>query len=816
MTSTTAPIPAQTERTQRLRRFELSPMFGALLAACILALLAGLFLSRAALSGEQSISLGSAGPELASSFHDPELSSDGRGFRWTDGDSTIVLPAQSSGSHQLTLTLSAGQAANTILPMNITVNASEVFTLPVSTEIRRYSLLIGAEHIQASENRLLLESPTFAPPEANDPRQNLGVAVFEVGWHSMTAPAWLVPLQAAVIALTGGLLWLALSLAGLPRSARLLILLLFLAIALAMRSSDPRFLYRLHALFWLLSIALLCAAGSLALWLRRPAPAEPLPRLRPWLAQHWPAAAGYALLTLALLFPILPHFNTHIPGFPGDAYEYVWKMDWFARNLFAQQTSPTFAAHIFFPAGYEVALSEMTPAHTLLGAPLTWLGGPIASYNSLIVISFFLCGLFTYLTALRLGARPGAAFVAGLIVAFGARRFYHALGHLPMIGLQWAILALYGWEGVLTRRRNWDGFVAGLGFALAVWSSWYIGVTFALFLALYTPLRLGLRRLPELLAAWRPILLAALITLALVLPLAQPYFEVRSAGAMHQHSLVQMHLHSVRPLDYLLPSPYHALWGEWAGQFYPAHNGEYIVTLGITATLLALAALLVARQRRLTWTLLILALVNLAMTFGPVWYLPVEGYIPLPPLFVYHYVPILDSIRVWTRMALYISICAALLAAFTLSRIPDHWYRATWLLVAGLILIESLTRLPLSEPQPRPVDHWMHQHSTAQVLIEMPEAFSGQGLYYTTHSQKASSGGYASFYPPQYRAAMPILERFPAPETLALLQRWQVELIVVDEQAMQRRDSAWEERLAGSPVLERVYQAEGFSVYEFR
>lgn len=788
----------------------------ALLTALLLALLGLAMLSRAPLRDSQSFSLGSVASQTARGFHAQETSAAGHGFRWTDGDSTLVLPAQGVGAHRLELTLSAPWPAQNELALDLQINATPVVSLTAGMQPRHYVLLVPADDVRLSDNRVQIISPTFTPQENSRRPRELGVAVFDATWTSLNQPGWLVPTQVFMIALTGSLFWLALAAAGVGVGARSISVLLFGLIVLAMRTSDPRYVYRAQSLFWLAGIALLCALCLAAFRFWRPAQTVPRAALRDWLALHWPAFGGYALVTAALLFPLLLRFPSHIIGFPGDAYEYVWKMHWFAQALFGQQTSPAFAAHVFYPAGYEVGLSEMTPAHTLLGAPVTRLFGAVAGYNSVVVVSFLLSGIFTYLLAIRLGARRGAAFVAGLIVAFSARRFYHALGHMPMLGIQWAILAFYGWEGVLTRRRAWDGAVAGLGFALATWSSWYIGVTFALFLALYTPLRLGWRRLPLLLSAWRPTLVAGMITMALVMPLAQPYLELRSAGSMYRHSFFQLQLHAVRPIDYLLPNPLHPLWGDWARQFYLENGGEHIVTLGITATLLALAGVFVARRQRLTWVLVTLAGVNLVMTLGPQWQLPNGWLLPLPVQFVYNYVPVLDSIRVWSRMALYVAVCAALLAAFALSRLPTRWYRTGIALAAGLVLLETIAAYPLSAPQPRSVDVWIRDHPDAQVVIEMPQVFNGPGLLATVYTGKATNGGYGTFDPPLYREGKPSLDHFPSGSALRLLQRWQTDLVIVDEWQMARREPDWEQILAAEPRLERVYRADGFSVYALR
>src|SRR5262249_16262140 len=86
---------------------------------------------------------------------------------------------------------------------------------------------------------------------------------------------------------------------------------------------------------------------------------------------HTPSPAP-AAVTSALPFPLIPPFATHIVGgYGGDNFEYLWKVQWFADALASGYGSPVFAPQVFYPTGADLTISELTPAHTLLGAPLT-------------------------------------------------------------------------------------------------------------------------------------------------------------------------------------------------------------------------------------------------------------------------------------------------------------------------------------------------------------------------------------------------------------------------------------------------------------
>ncbi len=780
-----------------------------------LVLLLSWFLSRVPLQSSLSFSLGSMDPNIAHGFHAAETATNGRGFRWTTGDSYLDLPAQSNASHLLELTMSAPRPIAMKIPVTITINEWSATQVDQTQQLRHYLLFVPESRIRLANNTIGIHSSTFSPDEHNQDSRQLGVAVFSTRWHGLRTPIWILPVQIFSISIVGILLFLFLRTAGIESKSCLLVLLLFIGITVAMRHSDTRFIYRWYAVFWTIAIGVVCLGAWLSL-LRCRVTKQSVAPLSHWIAWHWSAVAGYIGLTSILLGPLLLKFHTHIVGFPGDAYEYLWKMQWFSDALLRKNVSPAFAPEIFYPVGYELALSEMTPAHTLLGVPITWLFGAIVGYNFVILSSFVLTAIFTYLLALRVGASRGPAFVAGIIFAFCVRRYYHSSGHLPMMGTQWIALALYGWEGVLTRRRSWDGFITGLGFAMTVWSSWYFGTTLALLLAAYAPLRMGWRGLSDLVKSWSAIVVAAVVSIALVLPLAQPYIEARQTSDLSQHSYIHLLIHSVLLREFLLPNPYHPLWGNWAMQFFRSNGGENVVALGYSVLILSLVGIWIGRRQPVVQALSSIALINLVMTLGPEYYLPNGSGIFLPAHFIYYHVPILDSIRVWSRMVLYVTLCTALLSSLALTGIAHRWRRIGWITATLLVIVEYGSVFPLNAPRPRMLDQWLSQQPGNGAVIELPMVFNPSSLYYTLFSEKPINGGYGTFEPLFYKEGLPILRRFPHVSAIDLMRRWQTEYVIVNEYEMNHSVTNWEAQFVETSLLDLVHSSEGFRVYQIR
>jgi hypothetical protein len=804
---------------QRLAALQaLRPLGAHLLVVVPLLLASALFLAGVPLQTHSSFSAGGVGPPLTQGFNPAETAEGGRGFRWTKGDAVVNLAPLASASHIVQLGLSAPRPSgqDDLVPTAFSINDQLLLQTTLSGEPRRYALLIPREQIAFAQNRLRIQSPTFAPIEANSGQRQLGVVVFEVGWSTLGASPWLLPAQLGLIGLAAVLFYLLLVLNGIHFWPRMLALGLFCAIMLAMRHSDVRFLYRWHALIMsaALSLALAVALALSARW--RPA-ASQLLGLRAWLGRHWLAFVGHCAVTGLMLYPLLLNFSSASIGPPGDSWEYIWKMQWFSDALIGQQRSPVLAPQIFFPSGAELTFSEIAPAHNLINLPITYLFGVTISYNLSVVGSFVLTAFFTYLLAQRLGARRGAAWVAGLIFAFCVRRYYHVLGHFGMTGSQWLPLLLYGWEGLLSRRRAWDGYVAGMGYALSTWCTLIYGTTVPFFVLLYTLVRIGPRSLLSLRLCWQPLLLMGAISVALVAPLAQPYLELQLQGGAIQHPYAELVANAIPPLAYFYPNPFHPLWGQWASQLYPSEPGEHYGSIGYTALALSIAGLWVGRGQRAIWALAAGAIAFAVLSFGPEIRLSATTSLILPAKWLYEHAPVFGSIRTWGRMIIYVMICVAVLAALGLSALPRAGYRLGWLLAAVLVLAESASLLPLSSLRPRPVDLWLREQPGSGGVVHMPHDYGEPREYYTLlFSGKPTNQGSGKFLPSAYREGVTTLDSFPAASALRLMQRWATDYIVVDEAGMDLLAPGWRGELDAEPLLTKLYEEGGYRVYRLR
>jgi hypothetical protein len=771
------------------------------------------------LQREQAFSLGSTDSTVADDFHLAETTDQGRGYRWTTEKSRLLLQPQGLGQHTLRFTATAPRPDNSSVPLQVSINDTIHFEVLMHDQTRRFSLLVPGDLITQGLNEVRFESPTFVPDEINNDRErNLGVVVFENQWQVSEQQGWLVPSQVGLIMLVAVLMHLLLWRLGISFGWRSLSTLLLIAINLAMRHSDPRFMFRWNALLMSGGLAVALLIALIVVW-RWPAQPTKLP-WRAWLDAHWRAFAGYLLATFVMLFPLISTINSRIPGGMGDNLEYLWKMDWYRVALLEQHVSPTHVPQIFYPTGAELTISEMAPAHMLLWLPFTSILGSTITYNLIMLSTFVLSGFFTYLLARRIGAKPGAAFVAGLVFAFCLRRSFHITGHFGMMGTQWLPLALYAWEGVLKRQRVWDGFLCGMAMVLASWSTLHYGATIPLLLLLYAPFRLGLRELPSMVQAWRALLVTSALCIVLVLPVAVPYAESQALGLTFKHRYEQLLLHTSTLTEYILPNPYHPIWGSWASQFHRLHDGgEHNFGIGYTLMVMVLASFWLARKTPYLRALLPIIFVNIVMSLGPEWRFADGSSIKLPVWYVVNYVPVLSGIRTWSRMAMYVVLCCALLASLALSNLPERlprWFQHyAWALAGGLVLFEMISILPYAPTAPRAVDLWIGQQPGSGAVVQIPNGFGGQSEYYSLFTGKPTNQGTGKFPPPAFREGQNRLLGFPDDSSRRLFQRWGTEYIIIDQQAMDLEYPSWRERLADFPEFREIYRDEVYIVYHF-
>jgi hypothetical protein len=294
------------------------------------------------------------------------------------------------------------------------------------------------------------------------------------------------------------------------------------------------------------------------------------------------AAAFFAAVAAALLFPLFPHFASSFPHDAGDPVLNSWILWHESRHL--PLTEAWWNGPIFFPAANTLALSEVLLSLLPLSAVTQALThNPVAAYNVVFVATFPLCGLAMYLLACDLTGRVDAGLAAGVAFMLAPYRA-EQLAHVQVLAYFWTPLVLLGLHRyVRDGRRRWLVLFAGawLGQSLANgYAMFHVSILVLLWMVWFVrPLQ-----------RWLPILAAWAIAALPLAPILLRYEVVHSALHLTR-DINEVRRFGIDVADFLAAPPDLLVWGSRLGLPRP----ETAVFPGATVILLGLMALTVAR-----------------------------------------------------------------------------------------------------------------------------------------------------------------------------------------------------------------------------
>ena len=516
---------------------------------------------------------------------------------------------------------------------------------------------------------------------------------------------------------------------------------------------------------------------------------------------------GFTLLTVALTYPIPWHLSDSLPGYPPvDNFHYLWEL-WFpAHAIFDLHRSPFLDPNIYSPFGFDLIRNQdMSPVTVLLFVPLTRAVGEVVAYNLIVLISFPLSAFGAYLLCRELWGNRLAAIVAGTAVGFCAYRVSHALGHLSTVTTQWIPFFLFYVERTIRRPTVRNGVLLGLFFSLSALATWYYAVGCVISAVLYVSVRLTRAERRHWRELQRPMAAASLVATMLVLPFVVAYARGVLSGAMTSRPGIQQEMFAASVADFFTPTVSHPVWGRWISQHWRTGlNGqwpsEWQIYLGTVLLLLAIVGVW-GQRTRTVWAVIVMGIGMFVVALGPNLQLTHEAvteasrFWPLPlPVQLFSRVPPFSLLRAWSRMAIFVEIAVAVLAARGVALLFDRpprilasrtafWQIAVTVIVTGFVIFDTLA-VPYarSSVAPRKIDRWLAAQPGDFAIAEYPVmgyGWSGPAMYRTRLTGKRTILGYGS-YPPN-ADFWPVLSRFPASETLDLLRWWDVKYVIVDE-----------------------------------
>ena len=146
----------------------------------------------------------------------------------------------------------------------------------------------------------------------------------------------------------------------------------------------------------------------------------------------WFALSVYLAVALVWDRASLAHLGSVSPsGLPGDPAQYTWAFVWFPHALF-NGLSLLHTKAMWAPEGMNLAGATAVPLLSFVAAPVTYLWGPIVSYNLYAIIAPVTAAGAVYLLCRHITRSPWAALLGGAFFGFGTYEVAQLAGHLHL------------------------------------------------------------------------------------------------------------------------------------------------------------------------------------------------------------------------------------------------------------------------------------------------------------------------------------------------------------------------------------------------
>jgi hypothetical protein len=515
-------------------------------------------------------------------------------------------------------------------------------------------------------------------------------------------------------------------------------------------------------------------------------------------------------------------------GGGGDTWSFVWVLQWWPWAL-THGENPFVTGLIWFPTAVNLAWATVIPTLALLAWPVTWLAGPIVSFNLLTLLAPAMAAWTAFLLARRISHSPAAAWVCGFMFGFSSYETGHLQGHLNLDTICLVPLLIHlplrRLAGEISAWRHIAALAAVLllqfGISTEVFATCcFFGAMTWLVFVLCAPAadRQPLRRLAG------EVVVAALLTAVL----ASPYLYYVAVGLPALPETINSPItYSANLLNFVVPTPLTWLGGEalrpvsarFSGN--PAEQGAYF---GLP--LLAMAVLYYCqRPRRLSLALLLLTVCLVVASLGPaLWWNGTVFSARLP----WHFAETLPLLRsaLPGRFVMYASLALGLAVSLWLAQPPNRaWWRFG---LAGLACL-ALAPRPITTgwivPPPPPV----LPHGGSVVALTLPFGPGGPGMIWQAQAgfRFALTAGYLGFPPPaEDESVLSSLQTGVAepdflPRFQAYAMRHHVTVVVVAPgtppslvQALD--DTGWARVVQGQTTIFTVPDLAGTPVYSIR
>jgi len=423
----------------------------------------------------------------------------------------------------------------------------------------------------------------------------------------------------------------------------------------------------------------------------------------------------YFLLALALTYPLITHFDSHVPGRGIDDPALAWNVWWFKFSIFNLGASPLHTDYLYYPLGVNLAANTSTFLNGLIALPLQFCFGTIIAQNLVVYFALVISGYGAYLLAREVLSRRNiksdlAVALAGAFYAFGAWHInYVAAGHFMLLSNEWLpFFALYLLRMDKARWRS--GARAGLFFVMSAWTE----LTFIPFMAILMTMQVAhvlitnvtrrqkdketwnfslSRQWP---VSWSNFFMLGVVAALGVSPLLISLLaDTVRYGYYIAPGLGRVQVFSAEPISFFVPSFTHPILGAWANALTNANTSYAFV--GYAALILATLGFFPNRASRDARFWFASALVFALIVLGPT--LIVAGQntgVPMPFALV-RMIPFMNANRYPVRFNAMLMLALVPLIALGAARLSQTRRALLGALMALLAFEQLALPIPLTD-----------------------------------------------------------------------------------------------------------------------
>jgi hypothetical protein len=379
----------------------------------------------------------------------------------------------------------------------------------------------------------------------------------------------------------------------------------------------------------------------------------------------WVAIFLYALVTLLYCYPVLGSFSSAMLGPPEDNMLSYWNLWWFQDKVLTGNGTLTYTNHLYYPEGTSMYYHAWTFYNLGLASVLGVFFTPMAVYNIIVLSTFPLAGLGTFLLVKYITKNSYIALLGGFIFAFSPFHAARVLHHLNLSSLQFLPLFVLFFIKAIKGKGARNIVLAAIFMLLNTLCDWTYMI-FCCYFVLMSYIYLAIRRkrlvLTDVISKSAAIVGSAIIVVSFwlwkMVSLAFQHPEVKGVGRTDYVADL---------LGYIVPGSLH-----WLGETgiissinssLAGNQWESATYLGVPALIVVLLA---SRKHLAVMARYILgALAFLTFTFGPELHILGLAIPVLLPDTVIALIPLLSNIRAPARYVVFVYLFWSVIAAMS-------------------------------------------------------------------------------------------------------------------------------------------------------